>query len=98
MNLGDLLTPWFMLVVVLVPLVFVEKWIHAHLYGVGWLLTNDKKSATALYYVLLFPGVVVHEFTQYLIAGALNVKIKRVIAWPQAQSDGTLRLEIGRAH
>ncbi len=93
MNLGDLLTPWFVLAAVLVPLVFVEKWIHAHLYGVGWLLTNDKKSATALYYVLLFPGVVVHEFTQYLIAGALNVKIKRVIAWPQAQSDGTLRLD-----
>jgi hypothetical protein len=56
-------------------------------------MTNDKKSATALYYVLLFPGVLVPEFTQYLVAGALNVKIKRVIAWPQAQSDGTLRLD-----
>jgi hypothetical protein len=93
MNLGDLLTPWLMLAGVIIPLVYVEKWIHAHLYGVGWLMTNDKKSATALYYVLLFPGVLVHEFTQYLIAGALNVKIKRVIAWPQAQADGTLRLD-----
>jgi hypothetical protein len=93
MNLGDLLTPWLMLAGAIIPLVYVEKWIHAHLYGVGWLMTNDKKSATALYYVLLFPGVLVHEFTQYLVAGALNVKIKRVIAWPQAQSDGTLRLD-----
>jgi hypothetical protein len=93
MNLGDLLTPWVMLAGVIIPLVYVEKWIHAHLYGVGWLMTNDKRSATALYYVLLFPGVLVHEFTQYLVAGALNVKIKRVIAWPQAQADGTLRLD-----
>ncbi len=96
MNLGDLLTPWLMLAAAILPLVYVEKWIHSHLYGVGWLLTDNKKSATALYYVLLSPGVFVHEFTQYMIAGALNVKIKRVIAWPEAQSDGTLRLDFVR--
>jgi hypothetical protein len=89
---SHVLTPWLILAAVLIPLVYVEKWVHAHLYGVGWLLTNNKKSATALYYVLLFPGVFVHEFTQYLVAGALNVRIKRVIAWPEAQDDGTLRL------
>lgn len=89
---SHVLTPWLILAAVLIPLIYVEKWIHAHLYGVGWLLTNNKKSATALYYVLLFPGVFVHEFTQYLVAGALNVRIKRVIAWPEAQDDGTLRL------
>ena len=98
MTLGNLLTPWFLLAAVLILLVYVEKWVHSHLYGVGWLLTNDKKSATALYYVLLFPGVFVHEFTQYLIAGALNVKIKRVIAWPDAQDDGTLRLDFVQIH
>ncbi len=92
MNLSALLTPWLALAAVLILLIYVEKWIHSHLYGVGWVLTNNKKSATALYYVLLFPGVFVHEFTQYLVAGALNVRIKRVLAWPEAQEDGTLRL------
>jgi hypothetical protein len=90
--IGDLLAPWLLLAAVIVPLIYTEKWIHSHLYGVGWLMTNDYKSATALYYVLLMPGVFVHEFTQYLMAGALNVKIKRVIAWPEEQKDGTLRL------
>lgn len=92
-QIGDLLTPWLTLGAILVPLVYMEKWIHSHLYGVGWLLTQNDRSATALYYVLLFPGVFVHEFVQYLIAGALNVRIKRVIAWPEAQEDGTLRLD-----
>ncbi len=96
MNFGDLLTPWFVLAVVILPLVWIEKWIHSHLYGVGWLLTHNEKSATALYYVLLSPGVFVHEFVQYIVAGALNVKIKRVIAWPEAQKDGTLRLDFVR--
>ena len=93
MHLNDLLTPWLLLAAVLIPLVYVERWIHGHLYGVGWLLTNDKKSATALYYVILFPGVFVHEFTQWLVAGALNVKTRRVTSWPEAQDNGTLRLD-----
>ena len=93
MPVNDLLTPWFLLAAVLLPLIYIEKWIHSHLYGVGWLLTNDKKSATALYYVFLLPGVFLHEFVQWLIAGAFNVKTKRVMAWPEAQDDGTLRLD-----
>lgn len=92
MTLSNLLTPWLMLAGVLILLNVAEKWVHRHLYGVGWVLTNNKKTATALYYVLLLPGVFVHEFTQYLVAGALNVRIRRVIAWPEAQDNGTLRL------
>jgi hypothetical protein len=92
MTLSNLLAPWLMLAGVLILLTYAEKWVHRHLYGVGWVLTNSKKTATALYYVLLLPGVFVHEFTQYLVAGALNVRIRRVIAWPEAQDNGTLRL------
>lgn len=92
MTLSNLLAPWLMLAGVLTLLIIAERWVHRHLYGLGWVLTNNKKSATALYYVLLLPGVFVHEFTQYLVAGALNVRIKRVIAWPEAQDNGTLRL------
>lgn len=93
MDTANLLTPWVVLAAVLVPIILLERWIQSHLYGVGWLLTNNKKTATALYYILWFPGVFVHEFTQYLLAGALNVRIKRMIAWPEAQDDGTLRLD-----
>ncbi len=93
MNASNLLTPWLLLGGVLFLLVQAEKWIHSHLYGVGWLLTEDKQSATALYYLALLPGVFVHEVTQWLLAGALNVPTKRVMAWPEAQEDGTLRLD-----
>lgn len=93
MNASNLLTPWLLLGGVLFLLVQAEKWIHSHLYGVGWLLTEDKQSATALYYLVLLPGVFVHEVTQWLLAGALNVPTRRVMAWPEAQEDGTLRLD-----
>lgn len=93
MTVGDLLTPWLMLAAVLVPLVYVEKWIHSHLYGVGWLLTSDTRSATTLYYVLLLPGVFLHEAVQWLVAGAINVETKMIRVWPEPQADGTLRLD-----
>jgi len=97
MNVGSILTPWLTLAAVFVPLVFIERWLHSHLYGVGWLISRgNPRTATVLYYIILFPGVFVHEFTQYLIAGALNVRIKKVVAWPEAQNDGTLRLDFVR--
>ncbi len=93
MQVSDLLAPWVVLALVLFLLVKAEKWIHSHLYGVGWLLTNEKRSATVLYYLILAPGVFVHEVTQWLAAGALGVRTKRVMAWPEAQDNGTLRLD-----
>lgn len=93
MDLSSLLTPWLALAAVLFPLAYAERWIHSHLYGVGWLLTNEPRSATVLYYLFLLPGVFIHEFVQWLVAGALNVETERVMAWPEAQEDGTLRLD-----
>ncbi len=92
MNTGDL-SPWLSLAVVLVPLLYAEKWVHRHLYGIGWLLTEETHSATTLYYVLLAPGVFLHEFTQWLVAGALRIPTKKISVWPQPQKDGTLRLD-----
>lgn len=92
MDFSNLLTPWLALAAVLYPLAYAERWIHSHLYGVGWLLTNEPRSATALYYLFLSPGVFVHEVVQWLVAGALNIETERVMAWPEAQEDGTLRL------
>jgi len=91
--LGDLLTPWFLLALILVPIYLAERWIQSHLYGVGWLLTNDQESATILYYFFLFPGVFLHEFIQWLLGYAIAVTLKPVRAWPQAQENGTLRYD-----
>lgn len=97
MTFGEAITPWLALAAVLIPLIYIERWLHRHLYGVGWLMSRgNPRTATALYYIVLFPGVFVHEFTQYLVAGALNVRIKKDVNWPEAQNDGTLRLDFVR--
>lgn len=92
----DLLKPWLTFVIILLPLLHLERWIHRHLYGVGWLLTQDKERATILYYLILLPGVFLHEFTQWLVAGALKLKLGKIRVWPRPQADGTLRLDFVR--
>ncbi len=93
MHTPNLLTPWITFAVILLPLIYLERWIHKHLYGVGWLLTQDKERATILYYLILLPGVFLHEFTQWLMAGALDVKTSKIKVWPRPQKDGTLRFD-----
>ncbi len=92
----DLIAPWIVFAAILFPLLALERWIHRHLYGIGWLLTKDKARATVLYYLILLPGVFVHEGTQWLAAGALNVRTRQITAWPEAQDSGVLRLNFVR--
>lgn len=93
MDVTTLITPWLNLLLVLAPLVMAERWLHKHLFGVGYLLTEDKERATGFYYIIFMPGVVLHEFVQYLVAGMLNIKVKKLELRPQMQDDGTIRYD-----
>ncbi len=93
MDVTHFIGPWISLLVILVPFVYAERWIHQHFFGIGYLLTGEKGSATGFYYLIFFPGVILHEIIQYLVAGALNVPVKKIEARPQVQENGTLRYD-----
>ncbi|MEP7287316.1 MAG: hypothetical protein ABI947_16290 [Chloroflexota bacterium] len=88
----DLLIPWFTLAAVLVPLLYVQRWIHRHLFGVGYLVAKEKGVATLLYYLFLIPGVFLHEFSHYMMAGVFGIRPKRFTFTPEAQEDGSLEM------
>ncbi len=92
MDYFSLLTPWLVLVAIFIPLMMAESWVHQHFFGVVYLLTKDKLRATRAFYIAFLPGIFIHEFVQYLVAGALNVPIKKGFHWPEKQENGTLRL------
>lgn len=70
----------------------LERWLHQHIFKVGWLVTKDYQTTTILYYTFLLPGVLLHELIYWLSAGLLNVRADRQIAWPKAQQIGKLDL------
>lgn len=73
-----------------------ERWLHQHIFKVGWLLTNSFQTTTILYYILFLPGILLHELSLWLAAGILNVRAERAIAFPAEQEIGELRLNFIR--
>ena len=71
---------------------WIERWLHQHLFKVGWLLTNNFQTTTILYYIIFLPGILLHEISLWLAAGVLNVRAERAIQFPEAQEIGELRL------
>jgi hypothetical protein len=70
----------------------LQRWLHQHIFKVGWLVTKKLQTTTTLFYAFFLPGIFLHELTRYLMAGLLNVRADRTIAWPQKQEIGELRL------
>lgn len=70
----------------------LERWLHQHIFKVGWLLTKDFQTTTILYYTFFLPGVVLHELSYWLVAGILDIRAERAIQWPEKQEIAELRL------
>ncbi len=87
-----MLTNWFWLVLALLPLLFLERWIHRHLQGFWLLVLRDADLALMLYSLLMLPGVLLHEASHWITATLLGVRTGRFSLVPARLPDGTLRL------
>lgn len=81
-----------------IPLRQLQRWLHQHIFKVGWLLSKDFHTTTILYYTFFLPGVVLYEVTYWLVAGILDVRADRAISWPEKQGIGELRLNFVKLH
>jgi len=70
----------------------LERWLHQHIFKVGWLVTKQYQTTTILYYAFFLPGIVLYEFVYWMVAGFLNVRADRTIVWPEKQEIGELKL------
>ncbi len=76
----------------LICLIFMQRWIHAHLHGVSLLLVGRPEWAVVVYAVVLFPGVLLHEVSHWLAATVLGVRTGGMSLLPRRQPDGSLQL------
>lgn len=90
--MGSDLTPLLWLLVLFAPLLLVKRWLSRHLQGVGLLLLGTQEGATALHYIVLLPGVVLHELSHWLAAKLVGVRTAGISLVPRVQRGGTVRL------
>jgi hypothetical protein len=56
----------------------LTHWITKHIQGVGYMLTGDGQIALLLYFVLILPGVLLHEISHAVVAWVLRVRVRHL--------------------
>ncbi|MCC7362465.1 MAG: hypothetical protein IT317_23495 [Anaerolineales bacterium] len=87
-----MLSTWLWLLLAFVPLLFLERWVHRHLQGLGLLILRDPDRALMVYSILMLPGVLLHEASHWITATLLLVRTGRFSLAPAPMPDGSLRL------
>ncbi|MFQ5813593.1 MAG: hypothetical protein ACE5I2_10470 [Anaerolineae bacterium] len=85
-------TPLIWLAVTLVPLFFMKRWINRHIQGLGLLLLGNNEAAMFLYFVLLLPGILIHELSHWLTATLLGVRTGKISLWPSKRRGKQMRM------
>lgn len=67
---------YWSLLILFMCLILLTQWITKHIQGVGYLLTGDGQVALVLYFLLILPGVLIHEISHALIAWLLRVPVR----------------------
>ncbi len=90
--MGDFLTALIWFAIVFLVLLLMQRWIHRHLQGVALLLTENVQWAVIIYALVLFPGVLLHETSHWLMATLLGVRTGRMSLLPKVQPGGQIQL------
>ncbi len=84
--------PFIWVAMTLPILVLLQRWIQTHLGGIALLLAGKPDRAIILYAVIMFPGVLIHELSHWLMATILGVKTGSLSLIPKLQPDGSVQL------
>jgi len=89
---------WFILM--LVPLIFLQRLLHREIQSVFLIVSRDARITMGIFSIIFLPGVFLHELSHFVMAKILRVPTGRFSIFPQSLPDGRLQLgyvETGRA-
>ncbi|MFQ5592665.1 MAG: hypothetical protein ACE5HA_00725 [Anaerolineae bacterium] len=84
----DVWLPFLWFVALLVALVWLKREINSRLLHMAWLLFNHEQAAVLLYFVIILPGVLVHEISHLVVATLLGVRAGGLSLRPAVRRDG----------
>lgn len=80
------------LLLVLGPLLYLQRWLHREIQGVFLLITHRADITMALFSILFLPGVLLHELSHFLVARLLGVRTGQLSLIPRPLENGKIQL------
>ncbi len=81
---------WFVLA--LLPLVLLQRLLHREIQAVLLILTREPAMTIGIFSIIFLPGVLLHEFSHYLMAGLLGVRTSNFSLFPRTLPGGRLQM------
>lgn len=81
---------WFAFL--LVPLVYLQRLLHREIQIIFYLVTRNKPLTIAIFSMIFFPGVFLHELSHFLMAKLLGVRTGKFSLLPKSLDTGHLQL------
>jgi hypothetical protein len=81
---------WF--VIMLVPLIWLQRLLHREIQAVFLILTRDARLTIGIFQIIFLPGVFLHEVSHFLMAKILRVRTGKFSVIPRALPGGRLQL------
>jgi hypothetical protein len=75
-----------------VPLVYLQRLLHREMQIILYLLTRNKPLTIAIFSMIFFPGVFLHELSHFLMAKLLGVRTGKFSLLPKSLDTGYLQL------
>lgn len=80
------------LLVILGPLLYLQRWLHKEIQGVFLLFTHRTDITITLFSILFFPGVLLHELSHFVVARLLGVRTGQLSIIPRPLENGKIQL------
>ena len=86
------LTGFFWFVLMLVPLILLQRLLHREIQAVFLILTRSPQLTMGIFQFIFLPGVFLHEASHFLMAKLLRVPTGRFSILPKSLPDGRLQM------
>jgi hypothetical protein len=86
------LTGFFWFVLMLVPLIYLQRLLHREIQAVFLILTRNAQLTMGIFQFIFLPGVFLHEGSHFLMAKILRVPTGRFSILPKPLPNGKLQL------
>jgi hypothetical protein len=88
----SLLAQTFAFATTLAGLVVVSRWITRQVQLLGLHLTNDERAAQMTYYLIMLPGILLHELSHLIMASLVGLKVGEFSLGPRVRDPYSIEL------